>query len=123
MWGVYLLALVLHSDYSRVGASQVVQWVGGNLGLKKQTRVYNEELHTLQRMRCSYYNPPVLLSNVPFTREPVGNALFHSISHKTSCIVSNINLFKFHLNVIKTVLLHSGADPGFCEGDQNQEWI
>ena len=46
MWGVYLLALVLHSDYSKVGVSQVVQWVGGNLGLKKQTHVYNEELHT-----------------------------------------------------------------------------
>ena len=49
---------------------------------KKRTRVYDEELHTLPRMRRSYYSPPVLLPSVPFTCEPVSNALFHSISHK-----------------------------------------
>ena len=66
--------------------------------------MYDEELHTLPRMRRSYYSLPVLLPSVPFTCEPVSNALFHSISHKTSYIVSNINLFKFHLNVIKLFL-------------------
>ena len=38
------------------------------------------ELHTLLRMCCfSYYNPPVLLSNVHSTGKPVSNALFHSV--------------------------------------------
>ena len=78
-----------------------------NLGLKrkKRTHVYNEELYTLPRMRRSYYSPPVLLPSVPFTHEPVSNTLFHSISHKTNYIVSNINLFKFHLNVITKLVI------------------
>ena len=52
-----------------------------NLKRKKRTHVYDKELHTLPRMRFAYYNPPVLLPSVPFTREPVSTECTYTVFH------------------------------------------